>query len=323
MGGEDSKPQAGGASKVTVVGAGLVGATSAYTIMARGLASEIVLVDIDRERAQGEAMDLNHALSFAQPARIVAGDYEDAEGSDIAIIAAGAAQKAGESRLTLAGRNVEIVKDIVPRLEKAAPDAVLVVVSNPVDVLTYAAQEVSRYPHERVLGSGTILDTSRFRFELGRRSGVDPRNIHAYIIGEHGDSEVPVWSLANIAGIRLRDYCPVCGKDCSDAELDQLFENVKTAAYQIIQFKGATYYAIAMGVTRIVAAILRDEHSVMTVSTRIDGTCGVRDVCLSLPTVVWRGGVREVVPLPLSESEQAALEKSAQTLQEVLRSVGL
>jgi L-lactate dehydrogenase len=323
MGTRRDGARTGGAAKVTVVGAGLVGATCAYSIMARGLASEIVLVDLDRDRAEGEAMDLNHALSFAKPARIRAGDYPDAEGSDIVLLAAGAAQKAGESRLVLAERNVAIVREIVPQVEAVAPEAIVLVVSNPVDILTYAAQEASGYPRERVVGSGTVLDTSRFRFELGRHCGVDPRNIHAYIIGEHGDTEVPVWSLANVAGIRLADYCPLCGKGCTREQLDELFESVKNAAYRIIQLKGATYYAIAMGVARIVEAILRDERSVMTLSTRIDGHDGIRDVCLSLPTVIDRGGARQTIALPLSPEEEAALRRSAETLRGVLRSVGL
>jgi len=314
--------RAGGASKVTVIGTGLVGATSAYSIMARGLASEIVLIDIDRDRAEGEAMDLNHALPFGKPARIWAGDYPDAADSDVVLVAAGAAQKAGESRLSLAKTNVVIIQSIVPQVEAVAPDAILLVVSNPVDVLTYVAQKVTSYPSQRVIGSGTILDTARFRFELARRCEVDPRNIHAYIIGEHGDSEVPVWSLANVAGMRLRDYCPLCRKQCAQHSLDELFENAKNAAYRIIKLKGATYYAIAMGVARLVEAILRDERAVMTVSTLIDGYCGIRDVCLSVPTVIHRGGARETIPLSLSPEEEKALRKSADTLKRVLRSVG-
>jgi L-lactate dehydrogenase len=309
--------------KVAVVGTGLVGATCAYSILARGLAAEIVLIDANRDRAEGEAMDLNHALPFGRPARIWAGNYSDAAGADIVIVAAGAAQKPGQSRLELARTNVEITRAIVPQIEAVAPDAILILVSNPVDVLTYAAQKASRYPWQRVIGSGTLLDTARFRFELGRHCGMDPRNVHAYIIGEHGDSEVPVWSLANVAGMRLRDYCPVCGKGCSGRALDQLFENVKTAAYRIIKLKGATYYAIGAGVARLTEAILRDEHTVMTVSTRIDGYCGIGDVCLSLPAIICRDGIRETIPLTLSPDEEAALRHSADTLQGVLRSVGL
>lgn len=320
-----SKPQehTTGAVKVAVVGTGLVGATCAYAIMARGLASEIVLIDLNRDRAEGEAMDLNHALPFGKPARIWAGDYPDAAGAHIVLIAAGVAQKAGESRLSLARTNVEILRGILPQVEAVAPEAILLLVSNPVDILTYAAQKLSSFPVQRVIGSGTMLDTARFRFELGRHCGVDPRNIHAYIIGEHGDTEVPVWSLANVAGMRLRDFCPVCGKNCDPKDLDALFENVKTAAYRIIRLKGATYYAIASGVARLAEAILRDENSVFTVSTLIDGYCGIRDICLSMPAVICRGGIREVIPLTLDPAEEAALRRSAEALKTVLASVGL
>jgi len=318
-----SQERAGGASKVTVAGAGLVGSTAAYSMMVRGLVSELVLIDVNHDRADGEAMDLNHALPFGKPARIRAGDYADAAGSDIVVLAAGAAQKAGESRLSLAATNVEITRQIVAQLEPVAPDAILLVVANPVDILTYAALKASSYPPERVIGSGTLLDTARLRSELSRHCGFAPQNIHAYVVGEHGDSEVPVWSLANVAGMRLRDYCPTCGRDCDQGELDQLFENVRTAAYRIIELKGATYYAIALGVARLVEAILRDEHTVMTVSTLVDGYGGIRDVCLSLPAVIHRGGIHRTIPLDLAPGEQAALRRSADTLKTILRSVGL
>lgn len=309
-------------AKVAIIGAGFVGSTSAYSIMARGLVSEIVLVDIRREKAEGEAMDISHALSFVKPVSVRAGDYADVAGSDIVVVTAGAAQKAGESRLALAQTNVDLFKAIIPQIEAAAPEAILLIVTNPVDIVTYVSQKISAYPTERVIGSGTILDTSRLRFELASLCGVDPRNVHAYTIGEHGDTEVPVWSLANVAGMRLRDYCPVCKKQCTKHDLDELFRNAKNAAYRIIEFKGSTYFAIAMGVSRLVEAILRDERTVMTVSTLLDGYCGIHDVCLSLPTVMDRGGVREVIPLELSCEEAEALRHSAATLRGVLRSVG-
>lgn len=309
-------------AKVAIIGAGFVGSTSAYSIMARGLVSEIVLVDIRREKAEGEAMDISHALSFVKPVSVRAGDYADVAGSDIVVVTAGAAQKAGESRLALAQTNVDLFKAIIPQIEAAAPEAILLIVTNPVDIVTYVSQKISAYPTERVIGSGTILDTSRLRFELASLCGVDPRNVHAYTIGEHGDTEVPVWSLANVAGMRLRDYCPVCKKQCTEHDLDELFRNAKNAAYRIIEFKGSTYFAIAMGVSRLVEAILRDERTVMTVSTLLDGYCGIHDVCLSLPTVMDRGGVREVIPLELSCEEAEALRHSAATLRGVLRSVG-
>jgi len=310
------------ATKLTVVGTGLVGATAAYSIMARGLVSEIVLIDINHQRAEGEAMDLNHAAPFGRPVRVRAGDYPDAEGSDIIIVAAGAAQKAGQSRLSLAKTNVEIMRQIAPKLHEAAPEAVVLIISNPVDILTYAAQKTSGYPVPRVIGSGTLLDTARFRFELANRCSVAPSNIHAYIIGEHGDTEVPVWSLANIAGMRLKDYCPICGRGCTDDDLDQLFQKVKNAAYAVIERKGATYYAIALGVARLAEAILRDENAVLTVSTLLDDHYGIRDVCLSLPAIICREGIREVIPLKLTDQEAEALRRSAETLRKVLDSVG-
>ena len=212
----------------------------------------------------------------------------------------------------------------VGRLQAVCPEAILLVVANPVDVLTYAALRGSSYPPARVIGSGTILDTARLRSELSRHCGFAPHNIHAYIIGEHGDSEVPVWSLANVAGMRLRDYCPACGQDCGQATLDGLFENARTAAYRIIERKGATTYAIALGVARLVEAILRDEHSVLTVSTLIDdGYCGIEDVCLSLPAVLHRGGVLQRIPLDLAPDERDALRRSAAILRGVLHDTGL
>jgi L-lactate dehydrogenase len=240
------------------------------------------------------------------------------------VLAAGKAQRAGESRLSLAKTNVQITQDIVTELQDACPEATLVVVANPVDVLTYAAIHAAHYPPQHVIGSGTILDTARLRSELSGHCGFAARNIHAYIIGEHGDSEVPVWSLANVAGMRLRDYCPACGRNCDQSVLDGLLASARNAAYRIIERKGATYYAIALGVASLVAAILRDEHSVMTVSSLIDdGYCGIDDVCLSLPCVLGREGVVQRIPLDLDEGEADALRSSAETLHEVLRDVGL
>ena len=305
-------------TKVAVVGAGMVGSCLAYTLMVERLAGEVVLVDINKERARGEAMDINHALPFSAPTKVAAGDYADCEGSDVVVITAGAAQKPGETRLVLAERNCEIYKDLVPRVADVAGDAIILIVSNPVDVLTYAAIRFSALPWQRVIGSGTVLDTARFRYELSAHCGLDPRNVHAYIIGEHGDSEVPVWSAANVAGADLATFCKLCGRGCGTEKLDGLFERVKGAAYEIIRLKGATYYAIALGATRMIEAILRDQNTVLTASTLLHGQYGIRDVCLSLPVVLGHGGVRMTVEIPIAPQEQEALERSARVLRQAL-----
>jgi len=311
------------APKVAVVGVGFVGASFAYSLMIHGTVSEIVLIDIDKKRAEGEAMDLNHGLSFVQPTRIWAGDYPDCEGADIVVIAAGLAQKPGESRLELVDRNVGIFRQIIPRIKEYNKECILLIATNPVDVMTYASLKLSGLPRSRVIGSGTILDTSRLRYLLGEYLRVDPRNVHAYIIGEHGDSEVPVWSLANVAGTRLKDYCPVCGQKYDEQYLNTIFEQVKNAAYKIIELKGRTYYAIGLGLTRIVESIIRDENAVLTVSSLLQDYYGVSDICLSVPTIVNRNGVREVLKLPLEEEEIKKFQDSASILKNITRSLNL
>jgi len=308
--------------KVSVIGAGMVGSSLAYTLMVERVAGELVLVDINAERARGEALDINHALSFSAPTSVRAGEYSDCADSDVIVITAGLAQKAGETRLSLVQRNVEVFRQIVPRLMEVASRAILLVVSNPVDVLTYVTMKLSGLPWQRVIGSGTVLDTARLRFELGRKCGVDPRNVHAHIIGEHGDSEVPVWSLANVAGVRFPTYCKLCGRGCPPEEFDELFQRVKDAAYEIIRLKGATYYAIALGATRMVEAVLRDQKSTLTASTLLQGQYGLADVCLSLPVVLGRGGVERVIEIPLSHEERQGLERSAGVIRNALQSVG-
>lgn len=234
---------------------------------------------------------------------------------------AGAAQRAGESRLSLAGRNAKLFGDIVPRIEKHAPETILLIVTNPVDVLTYVSMKLTSLPRNRVIGSGTILDTSRLRYELAKHCSVAPHNVHAYIIGEHGDTEVPVWSLANVAGMRLLEQCPLCKTGFDEHETADLFESVKNAAYRIIEAKGATYYAIAMGVSRLVEAILGDEQIVLCVSTLVEQQYDIDDICLSLPCVIGRGGIREVLPLSLTSKEQDLLRQSAAKLREVLDTI--
>lgn len=302
--------------RVAVIGAGHVGATFAYALLLRGLASEIVLVDANRERAEGEAMDLAHAVPLTHPTRIWAGNYADCAGAAVTVITAGAAQRPGETRLALLGRNAAIIGEVVTQVVRHNPTGLLLVASNPVDVLAYEAWRISGLPAERVIGSGTILDTARFRALLGQHFGVDPRNVHAYILGEHGDSEVAAWSIATIAGMPLTAYCAAQGIACDRADMDTLFRQTRDAAYAIIERKGATYYAIGVGLARIVEAILRDERSVLSVSTLIDGYAGIRGVYLSLPAVVGRGGVERVLRPALAAGEVAGLQRSAAVLRE-------
>ncbi len=286
-------------NRVAIVGTGLVGATFGYAMVTSGLAAEIVLIDANRSRAEGEAMDLNHAVPMHHPCRIWAGDYPDCAGADVTVVTAGSAQKPGETRIDLTQRNTEIFRQIIPQIARHNSDGILLIASNPVDVLTYAAIKLSGFASSQVIGSGTILDTARFRYLLSQHFGVDPRSVHGYMIGEHGDSEVPVWSLANIAGMRLPAYCNANGLGCEDPVLEEITRQTRDAAYQIIQRKGATYYAIASGLLRIVETILRNQSTVLTVSSLINDQYGISDVCLSLPTIIDRGGVERVLRLEL------------------------
>lgn len=301
-------------SRVAVVGVGNVGATYAFALLLSRLCSEIVLIDANRAKAEGEAMDLNHAVPFAHPTRIWAGDFADCAGAAMTVVAAGTNQKPGETRLDMVVRNGQIWRDIIPGIVRANPNGILLIATNPVDVLTYAAWKLSGLPPNRVIGSGTILDTARFRYLLSEQFGIDARSVHAYIIGEHGDSEVPVWSLANIAGMKLDEFERVEGQSMDAADRQGIYERTRDAAYHIIQRKGATYYAVAAGLIQITAAILRDQNTVLSVSTRMEEYCGIRDVCFSLPTVLNAGGVARVLPLPLNETEREQLRKSAEVL---------
>lgn len=291
--------------------------------MIQGAVSEIVLIDVDKKRSEGEAMDLNHGVSFVRPVRVWAGDYQDCQGADIVVITAGLAQKPGESRLDLVNNNLKIFRQIIPEIKKCNTTGILLVATNPVDIMTYAALKLSGFPDSRVIGSGTILDTSRLRYVLGERLKVDPRNVHAYIIGEHGDSEVPAWSLASVAGTKLKDYSAAYGQELDDSYLNSIFEQVKNAAYKIIELKGRTYYAIGLGLTRIVESIIRDENAILTVSSLLHDYYGVDDVCLSVPTIVNRSGVREVLKLPLTDEEITKFQSSASTLKDIVKSLTL
>lgn len=309
-------------ARVAVIGAGNVGATFAYTLLLSGLCSEIVLIDANQRKAEGEVMDLNHAVPTTNPARVWAGDYKDCAGAAVTVITAGTAQRPGETRLDLAGRNVDIFRQIVPGIVENNPNGIILVATNPVDVLSYITWKMSGLPKSRVFGSGTILDTSRFRFLLSQLFGVDSRSVHAYIIGEHGDSEVPVWSAANIAGMRFPVFCEQMGLGCNQEELSHIFEQTRDAAYHIIERKGATYYAVAAGLVRIVEAILRDQSTVLSVSSLIENYYGISDVFFSLPAVIDGSGVERVLKLRLDDQEAAGVRKSAQLLQEQARKLG-
>ena len=302
------------APKVGIVGSGLVGSTIAYTLLVREVHCEIVLVDINRAKAEGDAMDLNHGIPLAAPLAIRAGDYADLEGADLVIVAAGVAQKPGETRLELLQRNAGIMADVARRVVRHAPGCILLVVTNPVDVLSYVAYKCSGLPASRVIGSGTLLDTARLRYLLGQHFGVDPRSVHAYVLGEHGDSELVAWSLAHIAGVRLSELLPTWQRDVREGALERIFEEVRGAAYEIIRRKGATYYAVALAVTRLVESILQDQRSVLTVSTYVQDWQGIRDVYLGMPCVVGRSGVERMVELPLAPDELEALRRSASLL---------
>ena len=303
--------------RIAVVGTGNVGSTFAYALLLSGLAAEIVLIDTNRAKAEGEAMDLQHTVPFTHPTRIWAGDYPDCAGAIATVIAAGVNQKPGETRIALLKRNAGVFADVVPQVARHNPDGVLVIATNPVDVLTYTSLQLSGYPWQRVIGSGTILDTARFRHLLSRHFKVDPRSVHAYIIGEHGESEVPVWSLANIAGMRLPDFCAAHRLAYDSAAMEEIFRQTRDAAQQIISRKGATYYAVAAGLMRIVEAIVRDQRTVLSVSSLVEEYYNITDVCLSLPAVVCRSGIEWVLRLNLSEKEAEALRHSAQVLKEV------
>ncbi|MDR9402407.1 MAG: L-lactate dehydrogenase [Halothece sp. Uz-M2-17] len=298
--------------KGVIIGAGQVGMACAYSLLIQNTLDELVIIDVNQEKLKGEVMDLTHGLPFVEPTQVYAGTMESAVDADIVIITAGAKQKPGQSRLDLVSRNVEIFRSLIPDVVRYAPQAIILIVTNPVDVMTYVSQKLSGLPPSQVLGSGTVLDTARFRSLLAQNFQLDPRSVHAYIIGEHGDSEVPVWSTLNISGM------PVFEGETRPEDLANIFEEVKNAAYEIIQRKGATSYAIGLGVTQIVQAILRNQNRILTVSTLIEDFVGIKDICLSLPAVTNAQGVSRIVNLPLSNQEQKQLKDSAQVLRKII-----
>jgi L-lactate dehydrogenase len=307
--------------KAMIVGAGQVGMACAYSMLIQGTLNEMVITDINQSKAIGEVMDLVHGIPFVQPTKVQAGTFADGVGADIVIITAGAKQQPGESRLALVQRNVEIFKAMIPEIVRYCPDAVLLIVSNPVDIMTYVSLKLSGLPLGRVMGSGTVLDTARFRYLLADELQLDSRSVHAYIIGEHGDSEVPVWSKVNVAGTPLSELGD--GEVLPLVKQQQIFDRVKNAAYEIIQRKGATCYAIGLATTQIVEAILRNQNRVLTVSSWVYDRHGLVDLCLSLPSVVNRQGVERVLDLSLDPIELVQLQNSGKILRQILDQIAL
>jgi len=311
------------AGKVGIIGAGSVGSTTAYALMVQGIGSEIVLIDRNKEKAEGEAMDIMHGQSFVKPIQVRAGDYSDLKDAKVIIITAGAPQKEGETRLDLVQKNTNIFKDIISEITKYNQDAILLVVANPVDILTYITLKLSGFYKNRVIGSGTVLDSARFRSLISEQCKIAAKNVHGYVIGEHGDSEVPVWSLTNIAGTQIDKYCPICDQNCDGVIKERISEQVKNAAYEIIEKKGSTYYAVALGVAQITQAILRDEDTVLTVSSLLQGEYGIEDVSLSLPTVIDNNGIRNVLELDLNKEEREAFINSANLMKDAIKELDI
>ncbi len=304
--------------KVAVIGCGYVGSASAFSLMQSGLFSEMVLIDADKDRAEGEALDISHGVPFASPMKIYAGGYDDIVDAAIIVITAGANQKPGESRLDLVHKNVAIFKSIIPEITGRDFRGILLIVSNPVDILTQVALRLSGYPKERVIGSGTVLDTARLKSVLGEHLRVDNRSIHAFIIGEHGDSEMVVWSSANVSGIPINDFCEIRGHYNHDEAMDDIADKVRNSAYEIISKKHATYYGIAMSVKRICEAIVRDEKSILPVSRLVNSDeLGIHDIVLSMPAIIGKNGIEYPVPISLDNEEKQKLIESANMLKNI------
>ena len=304
--------------KAAIIGCGFVGTSIAFSLVQKGIFSELVLIDANEKKAEGEAMDLSHGLPFTKPMEIKAGGYEDIADCAMIIITAGANQKPGETRLDLVHKNVEIYKSIIPKIVEKNQEATLLIVSNPVDIMTYVALKLSGYPSHKVIGSGTVLDTARLKYLLSRHLDVDSRSIHAFIIGEHGDSELAVWSAANVSGIPLNHFCELRGYFDHMESMDRIYQSVRDSAYEIIEKKGATYYGVAMAVCRIAESVIRNEHSIMPISVYLDGLYGLHDICLSIPTVVGQEGAEKVLDIPLDLMEMGKLVYSAEELQKII-----
>ena len=303
-------------TKITILGAGNVGASIAYTFAVAGTCSDIVLVDINKAKAKGEAMDIRQGVSFGENVEVFDGEYEDAKDSDIVVVTLGIARKPGQTRLDLAQINVNIIKEVMPQIAKYAPDAIYVVVSNPVDILTYTILKCTDLSPNQVIGSGTALDTSRLRSIIGDHVGLSPNSIHAYVFGEHGDSSFIPWSLTNIAGIPMEEYC--ADQDHANLDEEEIINEVRTAGAEVIKRKGATFYAIAMSVNKICDSILRDSNNIITVSTMMNGKYGIDDVCLSLPCVIGSNGIEREVSPKMTDAEIEKLRASAAALRSVI-----
>lgn len=304
--------------KAAIIGCGFVGTSIAFSLVQKGIFSELVLIDANEKKAEGEAMDLSHGLPFTKPMEIKAGGYEDIADCAMIIITAGANQKPGETRLDLVHKNVEIYKSIIPKIVEKNQEATLLIVSNPVDIMTYVALKLSGYPSHKVIGSGTVLDTARLKYLLSRHLDVDSRSIHAFIIGEHGDSELAVWSAANVSGIPLNHFCELRGYFDHMESMDRIYQSVRDSAYEIIEKKGATYYGVAMAVCRIAESVIRNEHSIMPISVYLDGLYGLHDICLSIPMVVGQEGAEKVLDIPLDLMEMGKLVYSAEELKKII-----
>lgn len=312
------KPKNIESTRVVVIGTGFVGSTAAYTMMIEGVASEIVLIDVNKTKCEGEALDIEHAISFAPDSHVWAGDYKDCKNADVVVIAAGINQKPGQTRLELAKTNVKIITEVVKNVCKYTKDAIILMVTNPLDVLTYTALKVSKFPKNQVFGTGTTLDSSRFRYLLAKKFNVDPHSMGAYLIGEHGDSEVPVYSHANIMGENIASL-PKYNKKAVAAA----YTRTRDSAQEIIRKKGATYYGIAAAVARIVKSILNDEDHAYSVSSFMNGQYGVKDVCISLPSTVGRTGIKKVLDIKLSPDEKNKFQKSAKIIRTALDQAGV
>lgn len=307
--------------KVVIIGCGFVGSASAFALMQGGLFSEMVLIDVNHEKAEGEALDIGHGMPLAWPMQIRAGDYDDVSDAALIVVTAGANQKPGETRLDLVKKNVGIFKNIMTETSQRNCQGVMLVVANPVDILTYTALKYSSMPESRVIGSGTVLDSARLRYLLSEHLKVDSRSIHAFIIGEHGDSEFAAWSSANISGVPLHDFCEMRGHFDHSASMRRIEESVRNSAYEIIKRKQATYYGIAMAVKRISEAIIRDEKAVMPISSLIKNVYGIEDVALSMPAIVGKDGVEDLIPIRLNAEEHRKLRESAEVLKNVIKDV--
>jgi L-lactate dehydrogenase len=312
--------------KISIIGCGNVGTRYAYALTIKGIAREIVMVDIDRKRLEGEVMDLSHTAPYTSPVDIIAGDYNDIEGSEMVVITAGKNQKPGETRTDLVHKNVDLFKKIIPKIHEYSPKSIYLVVSNPVDILSYVTFRLSGKPKNEVLGSGTTLDTARFRYLLAKYCQINARNVHAYILGEHGDSEFPVWSSAMIGGMLIKDYRKMCqfsNLGESDEQLSYIFEKVKNSAYKIIDRKGETSYGIGLALARISQAIINDENTILSVSTFIEDYYGIDDLYLSLPSVINKNGIKRTLKIGLDDEEVNKFRFSANKIKDIIQKINI